>query len=252
MTPSVSFDRAASYYDETRALPDDLMTRLVELLSRDLAPAGRVLEIGVGTGRFAVPLRSAGVDVLGVDISAAMLARLRERDPSLPVARADGTRLPLRDASVGAAYAVHVLHLVPDWRGAVSELLRVVRPGGLFLLDTGGQDNPIERKFMEVAGAADRRHPGLGDPAEVGVEVAALGGEELQAIHVDYVHEIRLRDYVERLAAGTFSRTWSLDPATLRRAGAATLDWAQAALGDVDEVRRVERTITFHRYRFAG
>jgi SAM-dependent methyltransferase len=44
--------------------------------------AGRVLELGVGTGRLALPLSARGLAVTGVDTSAAMLARLRERDPA--------------------------------------------------------------------------------------------------------------------------------------------------------------------------
>ena len=42
---------------------------------------GRVLELGIGTGRLAVPLAATGVSVVGVDVSRAMLDRLREKDP---------------------------------------------------------------------------------------------------------------------------------------------------------------------------
>ena len=54
---SVSFDRAAEYYDSTRALPEEDMRRIVAALAERMRPAGRALEIGVGTGR-----RHAGRD----------------------------------------------------------------------------------------------------------------------------------------------------------------------------------------------
>src|SRR5215813_4075736 len=55
----------------------------------------------------------------------------------LTIELADMTALPYADAAFDAAVGVHVLHLVPEWRSALDEVLRVVKPGGAFLL---GQD----------------------------------------------------------------------------------------------------------------
>src|SRR5215472_16926867 len=125
---SVSFDRAADYYDDTRGLPDAAMARLLELLIDRLSVRGTTLEIGAGTGRFTVPLRAAGLHVVGIDISPAMLGKLRQKDPAAPVLLADATRLPFPDGAFGSALAVHVLDLIPAWRAAVAELVRVLRP----------------------------------------------------------------------------------------------------------------------------
>jgi hypothetical protein len=75
---SVNFDRAAGYYDATRALPGTTMAQLTALLAAELAERQPCLEIGVGTGRFALPLRAAGIAMAGTDISGAMLRRLAE------------------------------------------------------------------------------------------------------------------------------------------------------------------------------
>jgi SAM-dependent methyltransferase len=74
----VNFDQAAGYYDATRALPAAAMERLTGLLADELAGRQACLEIGVGTGRFAQPLRGAGIAIAGTDISGAMLRRLAE------------------------------------------------------------------------------------------------------------------------------------------------------------------------------
>jgi ubiquinone/menaquinone biosynthesis C-methylase UbiE len=71
---SVNFDRAAGYYDATRAL-SATMAALTGLLATELADRQPCLEIGVGTGRFALPLRAAGIAMAGTDISAATAAR---------------------------------------------------------------------------------------------------------------------------------------------------------------------------------
>ncbi len=72
---SVAFDRAADYYDRTRGLTEEGQRRTIELLSSELGGRGRVLEIGVGTGQLALPLRAAGVPVVGLDLAMPMLSR---------------------------------------------------------------------------------------------------------------------------------------------------------------------------------
>jgi SAM-dependent methyltransferase len=72
-------DGFADVYDDWYAAVTDVdatVSRLVELAGA----GGRVLELGVGTGRLAVPMADAGLSVVGVDSSEAMLAKLRERD----------------------------------------------------------------------------------------------------------------------------------------------------------------------------
>jgi SAM-dependent methyltransferase len=136
---SVSFDRAADSYDETRALPPHVAPRLTAALLAELraAGAGRLLEVGIGTGRITRPLMERGVRVAGVDIAPRMLERLRAqltpRHAAPDLALGDATRLPFRDGSFRAALAVHVFHLVSDWRAALAELRRVIAPGGVFI-----------------------------------------------------------------------------------------------------------------------
>lgn len=79
-TRSTYGDAFADVYDDWyRGVSD--AGALVGLVAELAGPGGRVLELGVGTGRLAVPMAERGLDVHGVDASAAMLDRLRERDP---------------------------------------------------------------------------------------------------------------------------------------------------------------------------
>src|SRR5262249_3859860 len=92
-----SFDRVAHCYDETRAMPPEAHaagTAGIDRVARRIAADPLRLEMGIGTGRIALPLAESGVRVVGVDLAGAMLARLRARRPELPVAIADVTRLP--------------------------------------------------------------------------------------------------------------------------------------------------------------
>lgn len=73
--PEVYGDRVAGVYDDWYATADEAM---VDTLA-ELAGAGPALELGIGTGRVALPLQERGVEVHGVDASPAMVGRLREK-----------------------------------------------------------------------------------------------------------------------------------------------------------------------------
>jgi SAM-dependent methyltransferase len=73
-------ERVAARYDESSAdmFDPEVVDPVVDFLA-ELAGSGRALELGVGTGRIAVPLAQRGVPVHGIDMSKAMVARLREK-----------------------------------------------------------------------------------------------------------------------------------------------------------------------------
>lgn len=138
-------ERIADAYDGTHGdLPLDTAQQSV---LRRYAGGGVALEVGVGTGRVAVPLAAAGVPVIGVDTSAAMLDRLRERAAGLPVdavhadlADPDAAARPLSAAGpVSLAYAVFNTFFMLAGRAAQAALLRRLRgllaPGGALVLE---------------------------------------------------------------------------------------------------------------------
>lgn len=101
----------------------------------NIPPGGIALDVGSGPGNVTASLaRAAGPDglALGVDISEPMLARAvrAESGPQVGFLRADAQRLPLRDDTVDAVVSIAVLMLVPDPAAALSEIARVLRPGG--------------------------------------------------------------------------------------------------------------------------
>src|SRR5689334_14612482 len=70
-------ERMADVYDALPQLPKDT-DEAVALLA-ELAGGGRVLELGIGTGRLALPLRARGIKVEGIDASPAMVAKLKSK-----------------------------------------------------------------------------------------------------------------------------------------------------------------------------
>ncbi len=142
---SVSFDRAAASYDETRG-GERRGYNCAETLDPLFAHTGLTLEIGAGTGVVGAALRARGRRVVGVDISAQMLRRASDR--GVPVVQADALFLPLGSSSVDDAYSVWVFHVVGDQAGVLRDTLRVLRPGGRYLIELTSR---LEREDDEIA-----------------------------------------------------------------------------------------------------
>ena len=137
MSDSIAFDRAADFYDETRAFPPGVEDGAAAMLARagGLTGRERVLEFGVGTGRIALPLLSHVRQIVGLDLARPMMERLRTKDGGDRVAlvEADATRMPFASASFDAVLSVHVLHLIPQWQAVVDEVARVLKPGAPYI-----------------------------------------------------------------------------------------------------------------------
>ena len=132
-------DGFADVYDEWYADVTDVdatVERMVELAGT----RARVLELGVGTGRLAVPMARAGLIVTGIDSSEAMLAKLAERDGARQIATIVGDMVDdLPDEAFDAVLVAYntIFNLVAD--GAQQRLFRQVAgrldPDGVFVVE---------------------------------------------------------------------------------------------------------------------
>ena len=231
------------------------MARLIPMLAAELPKAEPCLEIGIGTGRIALPLMAAGVRLVGIDISIEMLRRLRGKagDAAPPIAIADATALPFQDSTFGSAVAAHVLHLVSGWTRAVDEIVRVVRPGGVLVASRGatsgsGWQAAVRRRFFAEAGNP-AWPPGMDRIAELDVEMSSRRASLIDLPELVNESQTSIDSIISHLEAGTWSACWTLDDATLKRAGAATRSWARRELGDLDEPRPARQGSVWRGYR---
>jgi SAM-dependent methyltransferase len=151
---SLSFGSMAALYDETRTVDQECFSAALGFLIARLPPIrfDSVFEPGIGTGRISAPLTERGYRVTGVDVSQEMLSLLRERSGAIACQQADATRLPYADATFDWAIAVHLFYFIPQWRRAIDETVRVIRPGGpLVLMHTGmGAEVPFLNERYKV------------------------------------------------------------------------------------------------------
>jgi SAM-dependent methyltransferase len=125
--------------DWEQRFPDDDPAYAAAVAEVGLHPGQTAVDVGCGTGRALPHLRAAvGPDgrVLGVDLTPEMLATARGhgRDAYALLVLADAHRLPLPSASVDGAFAAGLLPHLPDPGLGLTELARVVVPGGRLVL----------------------------------------------------------------------------------------------------------------------
>lgn len=130
------YDEFSQHYDDRRGgnVPGgyhDMLDQLETDFVRRFAVDRDLLEVGCGTGLLLERFASFARRAKGIDLSEGMLSHARAR--GLDVVQGSATALPFADESFDVACSFKVLAHIPDIRTALSEMTRVVRPGGLVI-----------------------------------------------------------------------------------------------------------------------
>ena len=131
------FDHLAARYDlinDVASLGLDRSWRRAVLEAVDPKPGEVVLDLAAGTGTSSVPFADAGAQVVSVDMSLGMLFEGLRRNPDLSFVAGDALALPFADDAFDAATVSFGLRNVQDTEAALTELLRVVKPGGRLVI----------------------------------------------------------------------------------------------------------------------
>ncbi|HVE76887.1 MAG TPA: class I SAM-dependent methyltransferase [Actinomycetota bacterium] len=251
---SVSFDPAVEYYDKTRSLPANVHSQVIDLLFAELRDRGPVLEVGVGTGRVALDLHRRGIEIAGVDLSPAMLGVLVQKAEGIPfpLAVGDAVTLPFADGIFETAYGAHILQLISNWAGALTEMARVVRPGGTVLIDMANWVNRdagrtiYERLCHELG--VENLHRGVIDVEPVDELMASLGTKKRTLPEVEHSVTRTIRHLIDRLESNQSATTWHLSDAERTTGCAAVRKWAENEYGDIDKPIEIIRNVRMFAY----
>ncbi len=142
---AVSFDKYRSQTTEATAVLIRSILRYVPS-----SPGARVIDIGCGTGRYALLLASATeARIFATDLSRAMVEKGREKDHAQRVSWSisDACRMPFVGEGFDAALLFLVLHVVKDPKKALREAYRILRPGGHCLI-LGHSFSQLDRQTL--------------------------------------------------------------------------------------------------------
>jgi ubiquinone/menaquinone biosynthesis C-methylase UbiE len=249
VTSSIVFDRAVSFYDQTRADPEAVRRAVTDSMIREahLLPSSKILEIGIGTGRIGSPLLERGFSLVGVDLSAGMMNELKKKMAShraqATLVQADANALPFPSASFDCAYAVHVYHLVAHWQNALGEAMRVINPGGVLLVSYHYRhpNSPNRRirqqlaKLVEPFGVSLKR-PGVQSNEEMAEEFERQGYTPQEVHVIEWKNPTTFQEILDGIEKRIFSETWAVPEEIMPRVIPALRAWTASEFGDLSQV----------------
>lgn len=259
---SISFDRAVDFYDRTRGLPPEVSAALAQVVVDAFGRDARLLEVGIGTGRIARPILAQGLHVTGIDLSLGMMGRLIEQLPPgarrPDLAQADALALPLRDGIFDAVIVVHVFHLVSDWRVALREIRRVLKPGGSLMTgyDWRDPDSP-SRRLRDAWTEILRAHGVAADSSHEPFDAVQAGLREQGADVTEWVvgERVETRTLAQELNAveqRIWSSTWKIPDAIFPACLARLKEWALRQYGAESFAFPVRHRFIWQRFRWAA
>jgi trans-aconitate methyltransferase len=143
-------------YGRNGAFVHELAGGVLEWLNPE--PGEYILDLGCGDGQLTQRITDSGAHVLGTDASPEMVAAARGRGIEAEQAKAE--ELPFRDGTFDAAFSNAVLHWVRDQDAMLTQVHRVLKPGGRFVAEMGGHGNIAA---IHVALMAILERHGFGD-----------------------------------------------------------------------------------------
>jgi ubiquinone/menaquinone biosynthesis C-methylase UbiE len=142
-----AWDKIATGYDATNT-PTQMWSGNEGLRRAGVRAGMRFLDVAAGSGSLSIPAAHLAAQVLATDLSPVMLklleARARKEELNIETRVMDGHHLDLEDNSFDMAGSQFGVMLFPDMPKGISEMVRVVKPGGRVLLNVYGDPHKIE------------------------------------------------------------------------------------------------------------
>ncbi len=220
-----SYDGVAETYERVHA--DHMALPARDLVALAEPPAGaRVLDVGTGTGvALAAALDALGGEgiAVGVDLALGMLREGHRARPALRLSAADAVDLPFRDRAFDLVTANFVIHHFQDPRGALFDMLRVLKPGGRLAVSTwtDGKDDltdtwrellleVVEEELLDdVMGQAVPGRDRFADREKLEETLLDAGLRHVRTDKREYRFDYALDDFVEgmgTISSGRFAR----------------------------------------------
>ncbi|WP_341528380.1 class I SAM-dependent methyltransferase [Nostoc sp. UHCC 0302] len=250
MASTISFDRVSDIYDATRGLPPGISEQVTDAILNIVSPKDetKFFEIGIGTGRIAIPIAKRGYSYTGVDISEKMLAELHRKlegvSYRLTAIKGDATSLPFEDNSFDVALTVHVLHLVSAWKQALAEIRRVLKPSSSYLYtiesnqankDSNQGRLDFQRRWEEIIAGYGYPLPRYGaTEEEVLTELRAQGATLETVIAAKWKSELTVNKLLQYYQNRVSRHSWHLPDDVFTNAFNDLQKWALEHYGSLD------------------
>lgn len=190
-----NFSRAAAQYDAHAWLQQQQVDRVLTGALKFFPETGAILDIGCGTGQFAVLARQPRPDwrITGIDLAWDMA---KQAAPRCTVMQGDATALPVADGSYDGVVSSLCIQWVNDKPAMFSEIRRVLKPGGMAVIATLGHDT---LKELRLSAAQSHLPLGLLEMQSYETYCTMAKASGLQLVGCQHMHETHHYPSVEAL-----------------------------------------------------
>lgn len=256
LSEPLSFDRVATDYERTRPLPGEVADAVAQYIVGLVGSEEWILDAGCGTGRFTRALAKQSSRIVGADVSPEMLGQLRQLQDgfSQPVlVTTDLRNLPFPASQFGGVLAVHVLHLIADWKQALDEMWRVLAPGGVLLLGYEDRSKSQVRDFYMTEGQRRGlvpKHPGVRNTrADILPYIESkYGAAEVDTMSLpewEWTRTMSIQGMLSDLDSRLYSSQWQIPEASHAEVMAATRANAETIFGELDATKHETQETRF-------
>jgi ubiquinone/menaquinone biosynthesis C-methylase UbiE len=213
--PNLDFDQRATEYSRHRKIHPGVVKELVE--SDLFSPKTCVLDVGCGTGNYAMALAEAtGCRIAGIDPSRRMLDRARDAASWESLVQGSAESLPFPRESFDVVMSTDVIHHIGDRDAYFNEAARVLRPEGHIVTVTDSHDDiprrrPLSSHFPETVSVELQRYPPVPQLLE---EMARAGFVEPRLVEVSQNYRL---DDIQPYRDRAFSSLLLIDEEAFRR-----------------------------------
>jgi len=240
----INYSRNAEDYDERhgKILSYDVIKAITS--AAGLEEGLKLLDFAAGTGRASIGFAKYGFEVTSIDVSKGMLEKLKQRAAGLAIRTLiiDGEKLPFEDNSFDVVSAARVFYMIENWKGALDEIRRVLKPDGVFLHDWGNGD-PDEawvrtrealRSQLEDKNIVNNFHPGARVESELNDYLERQGFLEISCVSAGEGVEHSLHDFIKLIAQKTCSYLWDIEESVCEKEIDELTQWASQEFNDLD------------------
>ncbi len=242
----VDYNEISRVYDEVRGVDRAVIDAFLSGVDLDASCA--LLDIGCGTGNYAdVMQRLTHAHVSGLDQSAGMLGKARQKNAQVDFRLGDAQQMPFGEASFDFVYMTDVIHHVPDINRLFAEIARVLKPRGQTCIATQShaqiERRPIAQFFPGTVTIDKGRYP------DIPQIVTAASAHGLALRRVETVHEgtpvVLDQHFLAQVRSRAFSMLHLISDEEYAR-GLAQVE-AQLRQGDVMSARAGETLVWLHK-----
>jgi ubiquinone/menaquinone biosynthesis C-methylase UbiE len=250
MYNEMSYVEVAARYNDINHIPPAASEALGRATAELVGENASILDFGAGAGRISVPIaRYSNMIALDIEHHMQQACRKLAEEQGISLTHSVGTvlQLPFANDTFDAVITSNVLHQIDEWRDALGEAARVLKPDGLFII---GRDLLDEESCAGKMRSASRRFT-----AEIAPEfqptdaagpvlfqhIGQLGGRPGQPVTAcEWTETESPRSVLDKMADRLHNETWSLDDEKLDGLMELMNPWTQENFPDLDREEEIQ------------